>query len=126
MDVTSTWKRTKNPRFPGTYVPGKDIRIADGLSRLPIRGEEMPDTNVTIHDITGVSEPRLEKMKEMTKCDETLLQVLTRTVTNGWPQYRNQCPEDIAPFWNFIDEIMVYNGVLLEGKPCHHTHEHAS
>ncbi|KAI0222780.1 hypothetical protein LSAT2_025944, partial [Lamellibrachia satsuma] len=64
------------------------IRIADGVSRLPIHGEEMPDTNVTIHDITGVSEPRLKKMKEMTKCDETLLQVLTRTVTNGWPQYR--------------------------------------
>ena len=77
-------------------MPGKDIPIADGFLRLPIHGEEMPDINETIHDInetihdiTGVSESRLEKIKEVTKCDETL-QVLTRTVTNGWPQYRNQ------------------------------------
>ena len=71
--------------------------------------------DVTIHDITGVSESRLEKIKYGTKCDETL-QVLARTVTNGWPQYRNQCPDNIAPFWNFRDEIVVFNGVLLKGN----------
>ena len=84
------------------YVSGKDIPIANGLSRLPIHGGEIPDINVTIHEITGVSESRLEKIRDMTKCDETL-QVLTSTVTNGSPQYRNQCPEDIVPFWNFSD-----------------------
>ena len=54
-------------------------------SRLPIYGGEIPDINVTIHEIAGVSESRLEKIRDMTKCDETL-QVLTNTVTNGWPQ----------------------------------------
>ena len=70
---------------------------------------------MTIHEIAGVSESRLEKIRDMTKCNETL-QVLTRTVTNGWPQYRNQCPEDIVPFRNFRDEIVVLNGVLLKGN----------
>ena len=37
-------------------------------------------------------------------------------MTNGWPQYRNQCPENIAPFWNFRDEIVAFNGVLLKGN----------
>ena len=101
--------------FTVKYVPGKDIPIADGLSRLPIQGDEIPDIDVTIHDITGVSESRLEKIKDERKCDETL-QVLARTVTNGWPQYRNQCPDNIAPFWNFRDEIVVFNGVLLKGN----------
>ena len=101
--------------FTVKYVPGKDIPIADGLSRLPIHGDEIPDIDVTIHDITGVSESRLETIKDETKCNETL-QVLTRTVTNGWPQYRNQCPENIAPFWNFRDEIVAFNGVLLKGN----------
>ena len=101
--------------FTVKYVPGKDIPIADGLSRLPIQGDEIPDIDVTIHDITGVSESRLEKIKDETKCDETL-QVLARTVTNGWPQYRNQCPDNIAPFWNFRDEIVVFSGVLLKGN----------
>ena len=41
------------------YVPGKDIPIADELSRLPIQGDEIPDINVTIHEIAGVSESRL-------------------------------------------------------------------
>ena len=92
--------------FTVKYVPGKDIPIADGLSRLPIHGGEIADINVTIHEICGVSESRLEKIRDMTKCDETL-QVLTSTVTNGWPHCRNQCPEDIVPFWNFRDDIVV-------------------
>ena len=58
--------------FTVKYVPGKDIPIADGLSRLPIHGDEIPDIDVTIHDITGVSESRLEKIKDETKYDETL------------------------------------------------------
>ena len=70
---------------------------------------------MTIHEITGVSESRHEKIRDMTKCDETL-QVLTSTVTNGWPQYINQCPEDIVPSWNFRNEIVVLNGVLLKGN----------
>ena len=58
--------------FTVKYVPGKDIPIADGLSRLPIHGDEMPDINVTIHDITGVSESRLEKTFFWnTSCAET-------------------------------------------------------
>ena len=96
-------------------MPGKDIPIADGLSRLPIHDDEIPDINVTIHEITSVSESRLENIRDMTKCDETL-QVLTSTVTKGWPQYINQCPEDIVPFWNFRDEVVVINGVLLKGN----------
>ena len=101
--------------FTVKYVPGKDIPIADGLSRLPIHGDEIPDIDVTIHDITGVSESIFKKIKDETKCDETL-QVLARTVTNGWPQYRNQCPDNIAPFWNFRDEIVVFNIVLQKGN----------
>ena len=45
------------------------------------------------------------------------LQVLARTMTKGWPQYRNQCPDNIAPCsvqWS-----------ASERKPCHHTQEHA-
>ena len=109
-------------------VPGKDIHIADGLSRLPIHGEKMPEINVTIHDITDVSESRLEKIKEVTKCDETL-QVLTRTVTNGWPQYSNQCPEHVASFWNFRDEIVVWSmhaDVLMKIYTGHQCIEHAN
>ena len=37
-------------------------------------------------------------------------------MTNGWPQFRNQCPENIESFWKFRDEIVVFNGVLLKGN----------
>ena len=71
--------------FTVKHVPGKDIPIADGLSTSTnSRGRN----DVTIHDITGVSKSKLEKIKEVTKCDETF-QILTRTVTNEWPQFRN-------------------------------------
>ena len=64
--------------FTVKYLPGKNIPIADGLSRLPIHGDEIPYIDVIIHDITDVSESRLEKIKNETKCDETL-QALART-----------------------------------------------
>ena len=41
-------------------------------------GDEIPYIDVIIHDITDVPESRLEKIKDETKCDETL-QALART-----------------------------------------------
>ena len=58
--------------FTMKYVPGKDIPIADGLSCIPIHVGEIPDINVTIHGIAGVSESRLENFSNMTICDEIL------------------------------------------------------
>ena len=89
--------RIQKSDFTVKYVPGKDIPIADGLSLLTIHGGEIPDINVTIHEIVGVSKSRLEKIRDITKCYETL-QLLTSTVTNRWLQYINQYPEDIVPF----------------------------
>ncbi|KAI0240035.1 hypothetical protein LSAT2_009257, partial [Lamellibrachia satsuma] len=75
----------------------------------------MPDINVTIDDITGVSESRLEKIKEVTKCDETL-QVLTRTVTNEWPQYRARLRPDEKVYLQVAAELTVQQGLLLKGS----------
>ena len=72
---------------------GHSLPIADGLSRLPIHGGEIPDINVTIHEITGVPESRLEKIIDLTKCDETL-QGVTSTVTecrSGTSEMRSLC-----------------------------------
>ena len=69
--------------FTVKYVPGKDIPIADGLSRLPIHGDEIPDIDMTIHDIIGVSELRLQKIKDETKCDLTRF---NKIAIQGTPQ----------------------------------------
>ena len=101
--------------FTVVYVPGKDIPVADGLSHLPVHGDEIRDIDVTIHNVTSVSTARLEKIREATNTDHTL-QLLAKTTANGWPHYRNQCSEVLLPFWNFRDEVVLHNGVLMKGN----------
>ena len=104
--------------FTVKYVPGKDTPIADGLSRLPIHGGEIPDINVIIHEITGASESRLEKIRDMTKCDETL------------PSVNQYCDKRMATVQKSMSRR--HRAVLefqrrdrCERKPCHYPKEHA-
>ena len=59
--------------FTVKYVPGKDMPIADGLSRLPIHGDEILDIDVTmlvkIHTgHKGIDKCRLRARETMYWC----------------------------------------------------------
>ena len=96
------------------YIPGKDIPVADALSRLPIKGPEIPNLQVHINNLVNVSPARLQQVKHFTNQDQSLT-MLRDTVMNGWPSIRKQCPEEIGEYWNYRDEIAVYDGMLLKG-----------
>ncbi len=101
-----------------TYVPGKDISLADALSRInPRPGKEIKDLNISVHEIhahLNVSPMRLQKVREETATDRTL-QTLIRTITRGWPDKRSQCLPDLIDYWNYRDELSVEDGIVLKG-----------
>lgn len=96
------------------YRPGKDIPVADALSRAPIPGDTIPDMDVLIHEVTNTSTSRLEQIRTLTRQDPQLI-LLANIIQHGWPNQRSECPSEIHDFWNYRDELSVHDGIIVKG-----------
>ena len=54
-------------------------------------------------------------VKSSTEQDRTL-SLLKRTIFNGWPPYRKQCPQELWEFWNFRCDLTLEDGLVLKGS----------
>jgi len=100
------------------YKPGKQLVLADALSRLdPVDGPEIKGLDVLVHELrqeVNASPQKIDLIRQETEKDSEL-QCLAQTVLSGWPELRKDCPEPVIPYWNYRDEISVMNGVLMKG-----------
>ena len=110
------------------YVPGKQIPLADTLSRIFVKTEPKQPKNdledsVRVHEIlttsdlseevgvfeilhTAVTDTRIEKDRAAMQHDQSM-QVLICTIQAGWPNERRRCPKQIQDFWNIRDELAI-------------------
>ncbi|XP_021361397.1 uncharacterized protein K02A2.6-like [Mizuhopecten yessoensis] len=102
------------------YVPGKQIPVADTLSRnflsdtYPSLSKGMDAHVHTILPSIPISDRKLEKVRDSTNVD-TQFQTLINTILNGWPGLRRDCPPSILEFWNHRDELSYVDGLILKG-----------
>ena len=104
------------------YKPGKDLHIADTLSRayIPDCGSDRMEEeltcaiNLVINNIPA-TDKRMQEIRDGTKNDKSL-RILKRMILNGWPDIQSQIPEEVRPYWNFRDELSEADGVLLKGE----------
>ena len=98
--------------------------IADALSRvfpLQSNNSKIKDYNIDvipIHHITQsapVSRTRLQEFRLATQSDTTLCS-LAKTVHEGWPQSRKDCPKQLLDFWSFRQEISEEDGLLYKNQ----------
>ena len=54
-------------------------------------------------------------IEDATKKDENL-QMLRRTIFNGWPANKQDVPDPVMPYWNMRDELSTYNGIVFKGE----------
>jgi hypothetical protein len=108
--------------FRLTYKPGKDLFLADTLSRAP-------SPRLFVDDVTQDSEDQVHHMlhsvlspgstrqiyADATSSDPTL-QLLKSVIRKGWPEQRSQCPPPVKPFWSVCNELSAVEGVLLCGN----------
>ena len=81
--------------------PGKDLNIADTLSRayIPDCGSDRMEEeltcaiNLVINNIPATDE-RMQEIKDGTKNDKSL-RILKRMILNGWPDIQSQIPEEV-------------------------------
>ena len=60
-----------------------------------------------------VSQTRLQELRIATQSDPTLCS-LSKTIHEGWPQSKKDCPEQLLEFWDFRQEISEENGILYK------------
>ena len=107
------------------YKKGKEMYIADHLSRAPTTateedGDEFEVFAVELNssDPLEYSQVKPERLAHLQKCtgQDPILQTFKESVLAGWPERREQAPEQIRDYWNYRDEISVYNGVLFKSS----------
>jgi hypothetical protein len=99
------------------WRPGKDMHIADMLSRsYPEQSEPSEHTeNVNMVDFLVMGDSRLEKIRQQTSADESL-QILKSVIQNGWPENRQDVPTLVLPYFNVRDELSIQNGLIFRGE----------
>ena len=104
------------------YVPGKQLALADALSRFPLphtqEDEKKVDEVIEFIESVEVSWPAspdcLQNIRSNTAKDSILQQVSTY-ITNGWPS-EHSVPLPIKPFCLVKDELSVVNGLVTCGS----------
>lgn len=103
------------------HRPGKDIPVADTLSRKSIEHQDsslMESMEAQVHTLIStvpVSDRKLLEIKDATAQDAQLT-ALRRATQNGWPNERRKCPPSIQEYWNHRDEISEMEGILFKGE----------
>ncbi|XP_030578703.1 uncharacterized protein K02A2.6-like [Archocentrus centrarchus] len=100
------------------YVPGRDLVLADTLSRaypledVPVEAE-LETVNMVQH--LPISADRLQEIKTATEQDKTL-QLLINTMTWGWPKNKLHVPSEIRPYFSFQEELSHQRGIVFRGE----------
>jgi len=101
------------------YRPGKELAIVDALSRAYLQktlNEKIDEElDVNFLKMMPISDNKLELLKEETKADCELQQLLT-TVQTGWPENKADVPNLCRPYWNVRDEVSICDGVFLKDE----------
>ncbi|XP_064638333.1 uncharacterized protein K02A2.6-like [Lineus longissimus] len=96
------------------YRPGKELVLADTLSRLPCQANyEMEELDVRV-DLVQFSTEKVAQIRDATSQDATL-QKLSQVIAAGWPENAKELDPSIRVFWSMRDELSLESGIVLKG-----------
>ena len=99
------------------YLAGKQLIHVDTLSRAAINSSEEP---TLIHSVSAtrylsVSDSRLQEIKQATK-EDSVLQELITTINSGWPNKFTEVSNNIKAYYDVSDSLSVYDGIVFKGE----------
>ena len=97
------------------FKRGKDLHLADALSRAYQEGDEEQEFEFDVMTILPISDPKVIELQNATLNDETL-QKLTGFIQNGWPDHQKCVPRDLVPYFPYRDELVTENGIIMKGQ----------
>ena len=113
------------------YRPGKELLIADTLSRAhptcngqPCDFEEVAQTSFerTLEQINavedvGISSSLVEQLRAETALD-TQMEILIKYIRCGWPDRKSQVSLEVRNYFDIRDELTVSEGIVLKCQRC--------
>ena len=99
------------------YKPGKEMFIADTLSRAYLNNtkpNDLFDDTIEVN-VVQISDQKLQEFRESTARDPAL-QCLKQAVLHGWPECSYNAPSEIKPYFAFRDEITYESQLLFKGS----------
>ena len=100
--------------FEIIYRPGREMVLADSMSRLNPRKGPQIALDKTIH-VVQFSTDKLREMQEHTNNDEDL-HVLKEIILHGWPETPRQVPKSIRQYWSCRNELSLEDGLIMFGE----------
>ena len=90
------------------HIPGKDMLIADCLSRAYLKRKQCQIFDELEHisqiDYINVSQSTQHQLQNATKADASLMELMLM-VQHGWPDLRSEVPVCIRQYYTYKDEI---------------------
>ena len=111
--------------FQVVYVPGKELPVADALSRFPLKVcvvdckvddlvKAVEEHMEGVRDALPASTDGLARVREATLNDPEI-QELLRVMKSGWPNHISQVRSVVRPYWNSKDMLTEIDGLVLRG-----------
>ena len=100
------------------WKPGKDVPIADLLSRSYLPGvpdDEQEFAQVNTVSFLPIGEKRLCGLKQATDSDDVLC-ALKDTIMKGWPENKDRVSSVLMPYFHICDELCTQDGLVLRGE----------
>lgn len=103
-----------------TYVPGKQLLVADAPSRAPLITEKVDTAEIetsaaSVCLVVQASPCKLQQIKEATAMDTALQRVL-QYIKDGWPERSSDMSPETRGFWHCKEELHFTDGLLCRGN----------
>ena len=96
------------------YRAGKELLLADGLSRLPNpRSKQEIDLDIVVC-LVQFSTEKIRLLQRETSNDAVLCN-LREVIVEGWPDERDNIPKPLRRYWCYRDELSVEDGLITKG-----------
>lgn len=103
------------------YKPGKELIVADALSRasgpdevFDLHEQEIAaQQGLVVHYVQN-SPDIVTRLQTEVLGDEIMGQ-LKEIILKGWPSDKSQIPLSVKPFWTFREDLTVHNGLVYKG-----------
>ena len=96
------------------YRPGKEMVLADSLSRL----SPIPDKEIHLEQsiyAVQFTDDKLQQLKLESESDPEVT-AIRNIITDGWPDSAKQLPKNLREFWSCRDELSAEDGLVLKGE----------
>jgi transposase InsO family protein len=103
------------------YKPGKDMHIADTLSRaaLPCTSnmeEEVEDVRIHVNMIKQNLSIAENKREEIRNATEKECKDLKKLILEGWPAHKHQVPSTLRQYFQFNEELSIVDDMIFKAN----------